>query len=149
MKTRIANISDVKVLAENNRLLALESEQVVLDPKVVVAGVESVVADSAKGFYVVATVDECIVGQLMITYEWSDWKNQQMWWIQSVYVQQQWRKKGVFIALLHAVKNLAHLRGVKLLRLYVYNKNLIAKKVYDQVGMHEKEYTIYELDIHV
>ena len=104
---RRAAPADAAIIAEFNRLLALESENVVLDPVKLAAGVAAVLADPVKGLYFVAEQDGQIVGQLGITSEYSDWRNGWQWWIQSVYVRPEYRRRGVFRALYAHVERLA------------------------------------------
>src|SRR5215213_1686096 len=96
---RRADSRDTAVVAEFNRLLAWESERKTLDPAVLARGVARLLADPAKGFYLVAEADGQVVGQLMATFEWSDWRDGWFWWVQSVYVRYDYRRAGVFRAL--------------------------------------------------
>src|SRR5580704_10490257 len=96
---RPATLDDTPVICEFNRRLALESEEKVLDPAVLGAGVAALLNDPARGLYFVAQKGGQVVGQIMITPEWSDWRNAWMWWIESVYVRQDARRQGVFRAL--------------------------------------------------
>ncbi|MCK7509419.1 MAG: GNAT family N-acetyltransferase [Desulfobacterales bacterium] len=93
---RDASLSDAPTIARFNALMALETENLTLDESRLLNGVRAVLQDPAKGFYCVAEMDGAVVGQLMITYEWSDWRNATFWWIQSVYVEKSVRSKGVF-----------------------------------------------------
>jgi GNAT superfamily N-acetyltransferase len=131
VKVRRAMIGDAPILAEYNRRMAWETEAKELDPKVLGPGVAKVFDDPAKGFYLVAEADVGIVGQLMITYEWSDWRNGWFWWIQSVYVVESHRRRGVFRALVDEVKRLAAVGGDVIgLRLYVETENVRAQATY-------------------
>src|SRR5262245_37483641 len=96
---RSARPEDAAVIAEYNRLLALETEHKVLDPSVLAAGVQALLEDPHKGRYFVAEDAGQPIGQLMLTYEWSDWRNGWIWWIQSVYVRGDYRRRGIFRAL--------------------------------------------------
>jgi ribosomal protein S18 acetylase RimI-like enzyme len=109
--------------------------------------VEAVVRDPAKGIYFVAAAGGAVIGQLMITYEWSDWRNGTFWWIQSVYVRPDVRHQGVFRALYRHVRDLARSRdGVCGIRLYVEQDNARAQKTYRALGMRETPYRILEED---
>ena len=95
---RPAKLTDTPVIAEFNCLLAEESEDKRLDPDTVVAGVTALFESTERGQYYVAEIDGKIIGQLLITYEWSDWRNGLFWWIQSVYVTAEHRRTGVFFS---------------------------------------------------
>lgn len=115
-----------------------------LDESVLKDGVLAIVTDSTKGFYYVATnTTGDIVGQLMITYEWSDWKNAQIWWIQSVYVVKPYRKLGIFKQLYHRARHDATEAQACGLRLYAYKDNANAHMVYKRLGM-VSEYAVFE-----
>ena len=144
---RKARASDAATIAKFNQLMAKETERRSLDGKVLLAGVDALLGDEAKGLYFVAESANVVVGQLMITYEWSDWRNGNIWWIQSVYVRQEHRGKGVFKALFEHVANLAKQQSdVCGLRLYVEENNTRAKKTYEGLGMKKTHYELYEID---
>ena len=104
---RDAQLGDLAGIVEYNRLLALETEDKVLAPEVLSRGVEALLGDSSRGRYFIAEVDDRTVGQLMITYEWSDWRNGCIWWFQSVYVDGDFRRRGVFRRLFDHVVELS------------------------------------------
>ena len=142
--------ADAAVIAEFNIRLAAETEHLQLDPSRVLAGVEAVLADPAKGTYWIAEAGGEVTGQLMITFEWSDWRNGVFWWIQSVYVRQDWRARGVFKALYRHVERLARSRSdVCGLRLYVERDNQRAQRTYQHLGLHPTSYDIYEVDFRI
>jgi GNAT superfamily N-acetyltransferase len=143
MKIRIARGNDASTIAAYNMLLAEETEQMTLDQKTVLAGVTSLLADASKGFYLVAEENKTIIGQAMITVEWSDWRNKPIWWVQSVFVQPEWRHKRVFTKLLRTIRQQARAQGVAFLRLYVYQKNLSARRTYEKTGWTQEPYKIY------
>jgi GNAT superfamily N-acetyltransferase len=144
---RPANISDAPFIADGNIRMALETEQRQLEPNTVAAGVMSALEDSSKGIYYIAEADGKPVGQMFITYEWSDWRNGNFWWIQSVYVVETFRGRGIFRALFEHVNALAKARAdVCGLRLYVEAENAQAKQVYSRLGMNETEYDMFEID---
>jgi GNAT superfamily N-acetyltransferase len=145
MKIRNAKISDAEAITKQNIFLAKESENILLNPKTVFTGVKSLLSDKKKGFYLVAEENDTIIGQLMITFEWSDWRNKPIWWIQSVYVQKEWRKKGVFTQLLDYIQKKAQKQGVAFFRLYMYKKNESALKVYEKIGWKQEPYFVYRL----
>ena len=109
------------------------------------SGVKGILTDPLKGFYLVAEENDNIVGELMITYEWSDWRGKNMWWIQSAYVKDDWRKKGIFRKLVEEIKNLAKEQDTDIIRLYVHNHNKNAMKVYEKLGMVDS-YSVYEFE---
>ena len=147
MKIRKANVGDAKVVAEFNRLIAEETEHKTLDMKTLLRGVRALLKDPKKGIYHVAEIDGVIVGQVMFTYEWSDWRNGNFWWLQSVYVRKEYRKQGVFRALYHYVEGLAKKRkDVCGLRLYVEHENERAQKTYESLGMKRSVYQMFEKD---
>jgi len=148
MNIRPAILTDAPLIADFNVRLAEESEHLRLEPKCVSAGVAALLADAAKGVYYVAEVDGTVIGQLMITYEWSDWRNGNIWWIQSVYVSPDFRGKGVFRALFKHVEELAlTTREVCCLRLYMHADNLRARRSYEHLGMTRTRYEVFELDL--
>ena len=141
---RLATPADAPVIAHFNRLLAQESEGLSLAPEVVAAGVAAVLADPAKGRYFVAEIDGRPVGQLMLTIEWSDWRNGPIYWIQSVYVVGEQRGTGVFRALLERCLATARADGERAVRLSVDEANAAAQEVYRRVGMHRSGYLVFE-----
>ena len=148
IKIRTAALADLPVIADFNVRLARESEDLILDAARVEAGVEAVLTDPAKGIYYVAKVAGEVAGQLMITYEWSDWRNGNIWWIQSVYVKPEFRRAGVFRALFHHLQRLARNRkDVCTLRLYVHTDNTRARQSYERLGMTRTKYEVFELEI--
>lgn len=138
---------DEAVLADFNARLAAETESRELDRELLLKGVSAVLRDPARGAYHVAECDGGIVGQLLITFEWSDWRNGNFWWIQSVYVREDFRGRGVFRALLKHVQQLASSQPeVCGLRLYVETNNARARTVYDKLGFRHTEYEMFEQD---
>jgi len=145
MNIRFASKKDVDSLVEFNQAMALETEGKHLDGDTLRSGVEAVFGDEKKGFYVVAEDNERIIGGLMVTYEWSDWRNGWFWWIQSVYILPEARGKSIYSRLYEFVKTKAAEAGnVCGFRLYVENDNYHAQKVYDKVGMAASHYLMYE-----
>ncbi|AUX46234.1 N-acetyltransferase GCN5 [Sorangium cellulosum] len=145
---RRATPSDVEVIAANNRAMALETEGKVLDTSATLRGAAALIADEGKGFYLLAERGSEIAGQLMITYEWSDWRNGIFWWIQSVYVSPASRRGGVFRALYRRLHEMAADAGnVCGIRLYVETANARAQATYVALGMQRSHYELYELDL--
>jgi GNAT superfamily N-acetyltransferase len=141
---RAAAAADVDALVEGNLALAAESEGLALDAARVRAGVEAGLAGAAGAAYRVAVADGRVVGQLMRTVEWSDWRNQTVWWVQSVYVWPAWRGRGVYRALAAALEAEARAAGAAGLRLYVDTRNTGAAAVYERLGMDGGHYRVYE-----
>lgn len=128
--------------------MAAETENLQLDPDRVQTGVAALLKDSAKGLYYVAEVDGTIAGQVMITYEWSDWRNGNIWWLQSVYVKQEFRRLGIFRALFKHLEGLAREQaGVCGLRLYMHADNARARQSYERLGMKHTKYEVFELAV--
>ena len=146
IKIRQAGLADAAVIAEFNLLLALETEGLKLDPACVRAGVSALLADSNKGVYFVAEVEGTIAGQLMITYEWSDWRNGNIWWLQSVYVKREFRQQGIFRELFRFLEARARAqKDVCGLRLYMHAGNRTARRSYEKLGMQQTHYEVFEL----
>ena len=143
---RQAGPADAPTVVEFNRRLAAETEAKTLDPAALAAGVAAALADPArKGPYYVAVEGGEILGQLQITYEWSDWRNAWFWWVQGVYVRAQDRRRGVFRALYQHVVELARRdSGVIGLRLYVERDNHAAQRTYQDMGMSQTPYLMLE-----
>ena len=145
MNIRIATAADAPELVEFNQAMALETEAKHLDPEVLSRGVAAVFEDEQKGFYVVAEDDNRVVGCLLITFEWSDWRNGWFWWIQSVYVRPEARGKSVYSKLYAFVKQMAaQSMDVCGFRLYVDRENEHAQRVYEKLGMELSNYLPYE-----
>jgi GNAT superfamily N-acetyltransferase len=137
--------TDAPIVVEYNRRLALETEGKSLDLAVLAAGVAGGLADEKKARYFVAENEGRVVGQLMLTLEWSDWRNGWVWWIQSVYVHPDARRRGVFRALYEHVHQAAsadpHVVGI---RLYMERENLVAQQTYLSLGMELSSYVVLE-----
>jgi ribosomal protein S18 acetylase RimI-like enzyme len=133
---RAATLADAAVVTEFNRLLALESEGKTLDPDTLLAGVRAGLAEPAKCRYFLADENGVILGQMAITYEWSDWRNGWFWWIQSVYVRPKARRRGVFRAIYEHIERAARQDPLVIgLRLYVEEANRPAQETYYRLGM--------------
>ncbi|MGE0030308.1 MAG: N-acetyltransferase family protein [Steroidobacteraceae bacterium] len=145
MKIRDATQADLEFIVAANMALASESEDQALDPTLLRPGVQAVLDDPALGRYYLAEAGGQPVGQLMTTYEWSDWRNGVFLWIQSVYVQPAHRGAGVFRALYQHLADLARndarICGI---RLYVDRENGRAREVYTRLGMHLSNYQVME-----
>jgi GNAT superfamily N-acetyltransferase len=142
---RRAGPADAPVIVEFNLRLAEESEGKTLDPAVLAAGVAAGLADPHKALYFVAEEGGAVVGQLMLTKEWSDWRNGWLWWIQSVYVPPKARRRGVFRALYHYVYEAARADPeVVGLRLYMEQDNHVARQTYLGMGMELAPYVVFQ-----
>ncbi len=139
---RQATTNDGAIIAEGNRRLAWESEHKTLTPDVVRAGVAAALADPAgRGPYYLAIENGSVIGQCQVTFEWSDWRNCWIWWLQNVYVRPEARGRGVFRALAEHVQRLAMDAGnVWAVRLYVAKENAAARQVYSRLGFRMEEY---------
>jgi ribosomal protein S18 acetylase RimI-like enzyme len=145
MNIRLAKKNDIPMLVRFNQAMALETEGKYLDTEILQNGVKAVFEDKNKGFYVVAEKNQQIVGGLMITFEWSDWRNSWFWWIQSVYVLPDFRGQGVYRMLYDFVKKLAGKKDkIGGFRLYVEKENFRAQKVYEKLGMTQTAYLMFE-----
>jgi ribosomal protein S18 acetylase RimI-like enzyme len=145
MKVRLANKNDAVAMVEFNQAMALETEGKSLDSNVLQNGVGAVFEATDKGFYVVANENGKIAGGLMVTFEWSDWRNAWFWWIQSVYILPEFRGRKIYSLMYAFVKNLAAEQGnVCGFRLYVEHDNKNAQKVYEKLGMESSHYLMYE-----
>jgi GNAT superfamily N-acetyltransferase len=147
IQIRDAEYNDAHLIVEFNTLLAEETEGKLLDRQRLLKGVQGLLSDPTKGSYYLAEIDGTIVGQLMITNEWSDWRNGNFWWIQSVYVRKDQRTMGVFTSLFHYVESLARKRpDVCGIRLYADRNNVRAQQTYEHLGMKRAHYEMFEID---
>lgn len=146
IQIRLATKDDHQVIADFQIKMALETENLNLDPEEVLTGVLSVIRDPEKGkYFVAATEENKIVSSLLVTFEWSDWRNKWILWIQSVYVSPEYRKQGVFRKMFEQVKQWAEQDPeITGLRLYVDKSNDNAIKVYRQIGMDGEHYQVFE-----
>ncbi len=144
---REATPSDIDALVDFQQSMAQETEGKSLDPDLLLEGVSSVFLSPSRGFYLVAEVEGRVAASLLITYEWSDWRNATFWWIQSVYVGTRLRRRGVFKAMHNYVCDLASSRDdICGIRLYVDRNNLVAQQAYASVGMSKSHYDMFEID---
>src|SRR3954462_3600790 len=144
IQIRAARPADAATLADYNAAMALETEHKTLDAATLRAGVERAILHSQAARYFLADIAGRVVGQLMVTFEWSDWRTADFWWIQSVYVHPDFRAAGVFKALYRHVEALAREAGACGLRLYVERDNTRAQEVYRRLGMADSGYAVYE-----
>jgi len=144
LNIRRAQRRDISSIVAFNAAMARETEDLSLDENILRKGVEQVMIDPGKGFYLVVEEDKKVIASLMITTEWSDWRNSWWWWIQSVYVEPAHRRRGIFLKMYDHVRRLAEKEGHAGLRLYVENSNSPARRTYLRCGMEESHYLMYE-----
>ncbi|HEY5610402.1 MAG TPA: GNAT family N-acetyltransferase [Thermoanaerobaculia bacterium] len=145
MHFRRATPSDAGSIVDFQLRMARETESMELDRAVCTRGVRAVFERPELGEYYVAEEDGRVAGSLLVTYEWSDWRAGVVWWIQSVYVPEAFRKRGVYSGLYRHLKELAvndeNVRGI---RLYVDRRNTRAQEVYARLGMNGEHYQVFE-----
>ena len=142
---REATLADREIVANYNNRLARETEDKSLDPSLINPGVAALLADAGKGRYWLAEIDGRVIGQIGVTYEWSDWRNGMWWWIQSVYIDADHRRRGVFSHLYKHVESLAKADSEACgLRLYVERRNARAQDTYRSLGMTDPGYRVME-----
>jgi GNAT superfamily N-acetyltransferase len=136
--------ADAPAIIDFQQKMAWETEQLMLDTETVTRGVNAVFTNTALGQYWIAEENGSVLASLLITYEWSDWRNRNVWWFQSVYVLPDHRRKGIFRLMYKHIKDEADKEGVAGLRLYVESKNTRAQLTYEALGMQCEHYTMYE-----
>jgi GNAT superfamily N-acetyltransferase len=147
MSIRAAELADLDTIARFNQSMAMETEGKSLASVTIRLGVGAVLQDPAKGVYYLAENEDRIIGQMMLTTEWSDWRNAEFWWIQSVFVDPAWRGQKVFSALYRHVEQLGRRHpGCCGLRLYVEQENVHARNVYNKLGMIWTRYDLMETE---
>ena len=145
IKIRDAVREDVPILVRFNLQMAMETEDKQLDEQVLTCGMNSVFDDPNRGFYLVAEVGGKVAGSLLVTTEWSDWRDGDYWWIQSVYVDHEFRRNGIFRAMYAEAKQRAeNMPQVCGCRLYVERDNTAAQATYAQLGFVETNYKVFE-----
>lgn len=145
IQTRLAGAEDIEAIATFQCHLASESEAITLDPVTVGKGVRAVIEDATKGCYWVADVDGQTVGCMMVLREWSDWRNAEMWWIHSLYVLPEFRRRGVLRAMYGHLKAIIEAEpSLGGLRLYVEKDNHVAMEAYEALGMDGEHYKLFE-----
>jgi len=145
MLIRKGEAKDLAALVAFNQAMAHETEGLQLDSAILEQGVATLLGTPAKGFYLVAEAEGEILGSLMVTFEWSDWRARDYYWIQSVYIRPQNRRQGIYRQLYQAVKDLAEANGgAASFRLYVEQENTQAQQTYEALGMGKSYYLMYE-----
>ena len=148
MIIRVAELDDVPAIVKGNRNIAFETEKQRLDTKTLAHGVSTLIKNPRLGrYWICSTAKNQICGQIMVTYEWSDWRNAQIWWVQSVYVWPDFRRQGVFKKLIEHVELEARSNEVPLLRLYAEVANLTAHQTYLKTGFKTGTYQVFSKQI--
>jgi GNAT superfamily N-acetyltransferase len=141
---RKATPKDAAAIIDFQQKMAWETEQMHLVPEIISKGVNAVFADPSRGQYWVAEEKNVVIASLLITYEWSDWRNTNVWWFQSVYVLPEFRRTGIFRSMYQHIKNEADKENIAGLRLYVETNNKGAQQTYEALGMESLHYKMYE-----
>jgi GNAT superfamily N-acetyltransferase len=141
---RIARPEDAHVIIDFQQKMAWETENINLPAEKITGGVNEVFTNPIRGQYWVSEEDGIVVASLLITYEWSDWRNTNVWWLQSVFVIPAYRRRGIFRLMYSHIKKEAEKQSVAGLRLYVETNNTRAQKTYEALGMKSEHYTMYE-----
>jgi GNAT superfamily N-acetyltransferase len=141
---RKATPSDAPSIIDFQKKMAMETEGIELTSETVMSGVNGVFQDQSRGQYYVAEEHGKIIASLLITYEWSDWRNCNVWWFQSVFVIPEYRRKGIFRKMYNHIRQMAEEQDIAGLRLYVETKNSPAQKTYEALGMTSGHYSFYE-----
>lgn len=141
---RKATSADASAIIDFQQKMAWETEQMTLVPETITNGVNAVFRNNACGQYWVAEEENSVIASLLLTYEWSDWRNANVWWFQSVYVLPDHRRTGIFRMMYDKIKEEAIRQGVAGLRLYVETNNLGAQHTYEALGMQCQHYKMYE-----
>jgi ribosomal protein S18 acetylase RimI-like enzyme len=145
ISVRVATIDDAGQIASFQEQMAWETEELKLDPGIIGAGIQAVFEDSSKGRYFIAEAEGRIAGSLLITYEWSDWRNSWVYWIQSVYVAPEFRRKGIYRTLYAHIQEIVNQKDdVAGIRLYVEQENYTAQQTYASLGMDGQHYQLFE-----
>ena len=145
LQYRDATPDDAGSIVEFQLAMARETEDLELDRNTLALGVDAVFANPPLGRYFVAVSGGEVVGSLMITYEWSDWRNGNVWWIQSVYVTPAYRRRGIYAGLYQHVRAMVEAQpSIRGIRLYVDNRNKPAQEVYARLGMEGEHYRVFE-----
>lgn len=144
LRIRDAGFADATFIAAANAAMARETEGHALDPDLLRSGVDAVFEQPSRGFYLIAEAAGRPVGCLLVTFEWSDWRNRDWWWLQSVYVVAEARRRGVFRLLHEEVVRRADAAGAAGLRLYVDADNEVAMSTYRSLGMAAARYRMFE-----
>jgi GNAT superfamily N-acetyltransferase len=144
IEIRKASPSDSVTIIDFQQKMAWETEQMTLAPEIITQGVNAVFEEPSRGQYWVAENNGIVVASLLITYEWSDWRNRNVWWFQSVYVLPEYRRTGIFRSMYNHIKDEGDKEGIAGLRLYVETNNSVAQNTYETLGMQSLHYRMFE-----
>jgi len=142
-----ATAKDAEAIAQNNVDLRLETENISIDFDLVLKGVQALINNRERGFYLVAKEQDAVIGQLMVTYEWSDWRNQDIWWLHRIFVQKSSRHTGVFTRLFEKIRLQARKNNVYALRLYLHELSNEVGVTYKKLGMTSSPFSIYSIRV--
>ncbi|MFO8132620.1 MAG: GNAT family N-acetyltransferase [Thermoplasmatota archaeon] len=142
-----ASMEDAEAIARNNVQLRMETEHVEMDSQVAIEGTRALIASEERGFYLVARHDGEIVGQVLVTHEWSDWRNRDIWWLHRIYVKQAWRHSGILKKLFAEVHRRAMKNNVYAVRLYLHEANREAAAIYRKLGMKRAPFHVFSTTI--
>jgi L-amino acid N-acyltransferase YncA len=141
---RKARTDDASIIIDFQKKMAWETEKMTLENDILTRGVNTVFSHPELGQYWVAEDENKVIASLLITNEWSDWRNANVWWFQSVYVLSAYRRKGVFRSMYTSIRDEAENKGIAGLRLYVETNNSGAQMTYKALGMRSEHYIMYE-----
>ena len=144
MTIRKAVPSDAESIIDFQQKMAWETEKLTLVPEIITNGVNAVFKEPSRGQYYVADFEGKVIASLLITHEWSDWRNTNVWWFQSVFVLPEFRRTGIFRKMYAFIKEEAEKQNIAGLRLYVETNNTRAQRTYEAMGMSSEHYTMYE-----
>ncbi|MEM7454331.1 MAG: GNAT family N-acetyltransferase [Planctomycetota bacterium] len=147
IKIEYAAPEDAETICDFQLKMALETEDKILDSSIVLPAVRAVFEDPRRGFYMVARDGENVVGCLLITYEWSDWRNCDIWYFQSVFVEQEYRGRGIFTLMYERIMELAREADIMFVRLFVEVENDRAQRTYERLGMKKMPYYMYDVKL--
>ena len=142
-----ATAKDAGAIAQNNVDLRLETENISIDFDLVLKGVKALIDNDKQGFYLIAKEQGTVIGQVMVTHEWSDWRNKDIWWLHRVFVQKSSRYKGVFTRLLEEIRSQARDNNVYALRLYLHNTNNEVVSIYKKRGIVPAPFSIFSVRV--
>lgn len=143
----MASIEDADAIARNDVDLRREIENVSMDIQSALAGVRTLIASPERGFYLLAKQDEEVIGQVLVTHEWSDWRNQDIWWLHRIYVKPAWRHKGILTKLFNEIQEKARGKNVYAIRLYLHEENQDAVNIYRRLGMERTPFHIFSVRV--
>ena len=142
-----ASMHDAEAIARNDVDLSREIEKVSMDFQLVLDGVRMLIASPKRGFYLLAKQDEEVIGQMLVTHEWSDWRNQDIWWLHRIYVIPAWRHKGILRKLFTEIQVKARNKNVYAIRLYLHEENQNAEDIYRRLGMKRTPFHIFSVRV--